>query len=164
VAEQFSGSRLGAVGTTQHRQDGYDAIRPLVWGYPILGMGYGSYNGVLNRILDNQMLDNLINTGVIGEVVYIMMPLVVMWTALPLIRARRTEHSRDALACGVSALVFLTVSIIFDDMSFPHVPYIFLTSAGLVAVLYQQRESDRLIEAPSALPRPAMAPTPTISA
>jgi hypothetical protein len=163
VTEQFSGSRLGAVGTTQHRQDGYDAIRPLVWGYPILGMGYGSYNGVLNRILDNQMLDNLINTGVIGEVVYIMMPLVVMWTALPLIRARRTEHSRDALACGVSALVFLTVSIIFDDMSFPHVPYIFLTSAGLVAVLYQQRESDRLIEAPSALPRPAMAPTPTIS-
>ena len=133
VTEQFSGSRLGAVGTTQHRQDGYDAIRPLVWGYPILGMGYGSYNGVLNRILDNQMLDNLINTGVVGEVVYVMMPLVVLWTALPLIRARRNEHSRDALACGVSAVVFLTVSMIFDDMSFPHVPYIFLTSSAFVA-------------------------------
>ena len=34
-----------------------------MWGNPVLGMGYGSYNGVLNRILDNQMLDNLINTG-----------------------------------------------------------------------------------------------------
>jgi O-antigen ligase len=159
VTEQFGGSRLGAVGTTQHRQDGYDAIRPLVWGYPILGMGYGSYNGVLNRILDNQMLDNLINTGVVGEVVYVMMPLVVLWTALPLIRARRNEHSRDALACGVSAIVFLTVSIIFDDMSFPHVPYIFLTSSAFVAVLYQQLALDRRAAAPAASTAPALAAT-----
>lgn len=155
VTEQFSGSRLGAVGTTQHRQAGYDAIRPLVWGYPALGMGYGSYNGVLNRILDNQMLDNLIDTGVIGEVAYVMMPLVVLWTARPLIRARRTEHSRDALACGVSAIVFLTVSLIFDDMSFPHVPYIFLTACAFVAVLYQQSEIDRLSGAPVRRPAPA---------
>lgn len=144
VTEQFSGSRLGAVGTTQHRQDGYDAIRPLVWSNPVLGMGYGSYNGVLNRILDNQMLDNLINTGVVGEVVYVMMPLVVVGTAFPLIRRRRHIYSRDALAAGVCAIVFLTVSIIFDDMSFPHVPYIFLTSAAFVAVLYQQSTIDEL--------------------
>jgi hypothetical protein len=154
VTEQFSGSRLAAVGTTQHRQDGYDAIRPLVWGNPVLGMGYGSYNGVLNRILDNQMLDNLINTGVVGEVVYIMMPLVVVWTALPMIRRRRYEHSRDALAAGVSAVVFLTVSAIFDDMSFPHVPYIFLTSAAFVAVLYQKSTNDELATPPRA---PALA-------
>ncbi len=162
VTEQFSGSRLGAVGTTQHRQDGYDAIRPLVWGNPVLGMGYGSYNGVLNRILDNQMLDNLINTGVVGEVVYIMMPLVVVWTAMPMIRRRRYEHSRDALAAGVCGVVFLTVSIIFDDMSFPHVPYIFLTSAAFVAVLYQQSTKDVLATAPAgpALAAPAPSPSP----
>lgn len=152
VTEQFSGSRLGAVGTTQHRQDGYDAIRPMVWGYPILGMGYGSYNGVLNRILDNQMLDNLIDTGIVGEVVYIMMPLVVVWTALPIIRARRSAYSRDALGYGVSAIVFLTVSIIFDDMSFPHVPYIFLTASAFVAVLYQQLELDARATAAPAQP------------
>ena len=149
VTEQFGGSRLGAVGTTQHREAGYDAIRPLVWGYPVLGMGYGSYNGVLNRILDNQMLDNLINTGVIGEVVYVLMPIVVVATALPLIRARREESSRDALATAVAAIVFLTVSIIFDDMSFPHVPYLFLTSSGFAAVLYQQRAMDRSRASPA---------------
>ena len=103
---------------------------------------------MLNRILDNQMLDNLINTGIVGEVVYIMMPLVVVGAALPLIRRRRHEHSRDALAAGVCAIVFLTVSIIFDDMSFPHVPYIFLTASAFVAVLYQQTTVDELASAP----------------
>ena len=138
VTEQFTGGRLNGVGTTQHREDGYDAIRPMVWSYPALGMGYGSYNGVLNRILDNQMLDNLIDTGVIGEALYILVPVIVLVAALPMIRARRDESSRDALAAGVGAIVFLTVSCLFDDMSFPHVPYIFLTSAGFVAVLWQR--------------------------
>ena len=142
VTEQFAGGRLNAVGTTQHRQDGYDAIRPLVWSHPALGAGFGSYNGVLNRILDNQMLDNLIETGVIGEVAYILMPVVVLATAIPLIRARRNASSRDALGAAVGAVVFLTVSCLFDDMSFPHVPYIFLTAAGFVAVLWQQSKTD----------------------
>jgi O-antigen ligase len=109
---------------------------------------------VLNRILDNQMLDNLINTGVIGEVVYVMMPIVVVVAALPMIRARRTPNARDALGLAAAAIVFLTVSIIFDDMSFPHVPYIFLTSAGFAAVLYQQRGLEAMARAapdPSAL-------------
>ena len=70
-----------------------------------------------------------------------MMPLVVFATALPMIRRRRLEQSRDALAAGACAIVFLTVSIIFDDMSFPHVPYIFLTSSAFVAVLYQRSTS-----------------------
>jgi O-antigen ligase len=145
VAQQFGSGRLTAVGTTQHRQDGYDAIRPLVWSHPALGMGYGSYNGVLNRILDNQMLDNLIETGILGALAYVMMPVVVIVTAVPLIRNRRRDGSRDALGASVAAIVFLTVSVLFDAMSFPHVPYIFLTSAGLIAVLWQfNREQDAL--------------------
>jgi hypothetical protein len=40
-----------------------------------------------------------------------------------------------ALGGALSAVVFLTTSFLFDVMSFPHVPYIFLTMAGFVAVL-----------------------------
>jgi hypothetical protein len=65
---------------------------------------------------------------------------VVLATAVPLIRARRRESSRDALGAGVGAIVYATVSCLFDAMSFPHVPYIFLTLAGLVAVLWQQKQ------------------------
>lgn len=147
VTEQFSGGRLNDVGTTQHREAGYDAIRPLVWSEPALGMGYGSYNGPLNRILDNQMLDNLIDTGVIGEVAFLVVPLAVMAVALPLSRSRLNPRARDALAAGSAGLVFLIVSCLFDDMSFPHVPYIFLTAAGFTAVLWQEAH-------------PASSPTP----
>ena len=58
-------------------------------------MGCSSYNGVLNRILDNQMLDNLIETGVLGAIAYIMMPVVVLATSAPLIRDRRTERALE---------------------------------------------------------------------
>ncbi len=136
VIEQFTGGRLNDVGTTQHRQAGYDAIRPLVWAHPLLGMGYGTYNGELNRILDNQMLDNLIDTGVLGELLYILMAVSVVAAAWPLIRARGGgDASVAALGAGLTAVVFLLVSFLFDAMEFPHVPYIFLTAAGLVAVL-----------------------------
>jgi hypothetical protein len=39
-------------------------------------------------------------------------------------------------------------------MSFPHVPYIFLTSAAFVAVLYQKSTNDELATPPRA---PALA-------
>jgi O-antigen ligase len=136
VVGEFTGGRLTAVGTTQHREDGYDAIRPLVWSQPLLGMGYGSYNGGLNRILDNQMLDNLIDTGVVGELCYVLLAVSVFSAAWRIMRlVPRDERAILALGGALSAVVFLTTSLLFDVMSFPHVPYIFLTMAGFVAVL-----------------------------
>jgi hypothetical protein len=44
-------------------------------------------------------------------------------------------------------------------MSFPHVPYIFLTSSAFVAVLYQQLSLDRRAAAPAASTAPALAAT-----
>jgi hypothetical protein len=40
-----------------------------------------------------------------------------------------------ALACAAAAVAFLVVSFLFDTLSFPHVPYIFLSLAGLLAVV-----------------------------
>jgi O-Antigen ligase len=167
VYAQFTGGRFAAVGTTQHREDGYDAIRPLVWAHPLFGMGYGSYNGELNRILDNQMLDNLINTGALGEIAYIVMALSVAVVAWPMVRARAPgrdpqfeERAPLALAGAISGIVFLTVSFLFDAMEFPHVPYIFLTTAGLVAVLVRRDEHAPIpdVEPGAARARPQVAP------
>jgi len=143
VVEQFTGGRLTSVGTTQHREDGYDAIRPLVWANPLLGMGYGSYNGELNRILDNQMLDNAIDTGLLGLIAYILMPLSVIAAAWPMIRGPANARAAPALCVALGAIVFLTVSLLFDAMSFPHVPYIFLAAAGFAAVLAQEHHHRR---------------------
>jgi hypothetical protein len=136
VAQQFTGGRLTAVGTTVHRLDGYDAIRPIVWSHPILGQGVGGYNALLNRILDNQMLDNAIQTGVVGEFAFIAMILSVVGTGMPLIRTRGSDWGgRAALAAACAAICFLTVSFLFDSMAYTHVPYIFLTFAALMVVL-----------------------------
>lgn len=139
VIEQFTGGRLTAVGTTQHRLDGYDAIRPIVWSHPLLGEGVGGYDALLNRILDNQMLDNLIQTGVLGELAFVAMVGSVVWVAAPLIAGRGTQSSADALAVACAAICFLTVAFLFDSLAYTHVPYIFLTLAALLVVLVTDR-------------------------
>ena len=148
VLEQFTGGKLTSVGTTVHRLDGYDAVRPIVMSHPILGEGVGGYNPLLNRILDNQMLDNLIQTGVLGELAFVGMVGAVVWTSVPLVRRSNDERSRAALAAACVAASFLTVSFLFDSMAYTHVPYIFLTFAGLLVVLVTP-ESARRIGLPS---------------
>lgn len=143
VIEQFTGGKLTAVGTTVHRLDGYDAVRPIVMSHPILGEGVGGYNALLNRILDNQMLDNLIQTGVVGEFAFIAMVLSVVWTAVPLVRRASDDRSKAALAAACAAISFLTVSFLFDSMAYTHVPYIFLFFAGLLVVLTTDTGPDK---------------------
>jgi hypothetical protein len=149
VLQQFSGSRLSSVSTTSHRTDGYDAIRPLVWAHPAFGQGLGSYTN-LDRILDNQLLDTVIEMGLIGLATYVAMVLVVVKVALPMIRGPGGERSQTALAVALGAVGFLVLSGLFDEMSFPHAPYIFLSYAALLAVLVANPEARR-----PALPGPS---------
>jgi hypothetical protein len=145
VIEQFTGGRLTTVGTTVHRLDGYDAIRPIVWNHPIFGVGVGGYKALLNRILDNQMLDNVIQIGVVGEFAFVGMILSVVWTAAPVVRSRASQWSTAALACACAAICFLTVSFLFDSLAYTHVPYIFLMFAALlVALITDPRAEPRL--------------------
>jgi hypothetical protein len=148
VIEQFTGGKLTSVGTTVHRLDGYDAVRPIVMSHPILGEGVGGYNSLLNRILDNQMLDNLIQTGVVGEFAFVGMVVAVVATAVPVVRRASDDHSRSALAAACAAVSFLTVSFLFDSMAYTHVPYIFLTFAGLLVVLVTPEPVKRAVQAP----------------
>jgi hypothetical protein len=135
VLAQLQGSKLSSVGTTVHRTSGYDAIRPLVWSGPAFGQGYGSYNANVLRILDSQVLMSAIETGVVGLLAYLTMMLTTLGTARRLFRKCKTESAWLALALGASAIVFLAASFLYDTMSFPHGPYIFLTFAAFVAVL-----------------------------
>ena len=134
VAGQLEAGRLG-VNTVSDRTADYDAIRPDVWTHPFVGRGYGSYEPQAYRILDMELLRQLIEVGVIGLLAYAAMAGAVVAVA------RRTIHGRDrddapvALAAAAAAVCFLVVSTLFDVMSFPHVPYTFLWMAGLLAVI-----------------------------
>ena len=56
-------------------------------------------------------------------------------TARKTINARHPVRSPQALAGVAAAAVFLVVGALFDSLSFPQVPYIFLYLAALTAVV-----------------------------
>jgi hypothetical protein len=135
VLSQFTRSDAGQVATVSDRTADYDAIRPDVWTHLAFGRGHGSYAHETYRILDSEILGRLIETGVVGLVVYLLFPLSVILTA------RRTVSERDprwapAALCGVAAAVsFIVVSTLYDVMSAPHAPDAFLALAGMVTVV-----------------------------
>jgi O-antigen ligase len=77
----------------------------------------------------------LIEMGALGLMAYVGMIITVIVALRKLIRARAPDRAPMALICACSAAGFLVVSFLFDAMSFPHVPYIFLLFAGFAAIL-----------------------------
>jgi hypothetical protein len=133
IASQLHANRLGAVATVSDRTSDYDAIRPDVWSHLAFGRGFAAYDHNSYRILDNELLGRLVEVGVLGLLAYVGMILAVVGTALPSIRARGPDAGLGLTVAAV-AICMLSVSALFDVMSFPHCPYIFLWMSALLAV------------------------------
>jgi hypothetical protein len=133
VTSQLDRSRLG-VTTVSDRTADYDAVRPDLWTHLAFGRGYGSYEHTSYRILDMELLRQIVEVGVLGLIVYVLLAVAVIAVALRPIRTRG-QDAPVALAVAATAVCFLVVSTLFDVMSFPHVPYIFLFMAAMLAVI-----------------------------
>jgi hypothetical protein len=138
VLDQFRPDRLGA-NTVSDRASDYDAIRPDVWTHLALGRGYGSYQPVGHRILDSEVLVRTVEMGVLGLCAFVLLGLAVILAARSTIVSRHPRWAPSALAGAAAAVVFLVVGTLFDTMSFPQVPYIFLSLAALTATLVADR-------------------------
>lgn len=134
VVEQLQPAKLG-VTTVDDRVSDYNAIRPDVLSNPAFGRGYGSYNHTSYRILDNEILTRLVESGIVGVLAFILIIVTILGVAAPIIRSRDPSRAPPALAIAAAAVPFLVLSTLFDEMSFPHAPYTLLTLAGLLAVL-----------------------------
>ena len=143
IANQFTRSDATAVGTVSDRTSDYDAIRPDVWSHLALGRGYGSYNHESYRILDSEILSQTIETGVIGLVAFLLIPLVVLASARGVIASRDQTAASVGLIGAAIAVAFFMFATMFDVLSFPHVPYVFLYMAGLVAVVIIERREEK---------------------
>ncbi len=155
IAEQLHPTRLDDVSTVSDRTSDYDAVRPDVWTHVAFGRGYGSYEHTTYRVLDMEMLRQLIEVGVVGLAAYIMLMVSIVATARAPIRRRRPDESRVALAAAATAVSFLVISTLFDVMSFPHCPYILLWMAGLLAVVVTNPPAKRRpTSRPRRRPRP----------
>jgi O-antigen ligase len=143
VIDQFKPHRLG-VATVSDRVSDYDAIRPDILSHPVLGRGYGSYEHRTYRILDNDLLQRLVETGLVGLAAYVLMLLLVFSSAIPLIRGRDPTRAEAGLVAAAAAVAFLVLSALFDVMSFPHGPYILMVLFGLLAVTVDAEEPQAL--------------------
>jgi hypothetical protein len=132
---QLSPSNFGAVRSTQDRTSDYDGIRPDVVKHLVLGRGFQSYDGYKYRILDNQILGLVIGVGLLGLVAYLWIGAAILSCTHRMIRGPDVLRARYALASAASVGVVGVASLLFDTLSFPHVPYLMFFIAGLVVVL-----------------------------
>jgi hypothetical protein len=145
VIDQFTRHDAATVPTVSDRASDYDAIRPDVWSHLALGRGYGSYNHDTYRILDSEVLLRTIETGVLGLAVFL------------LIADRDPDWAPVALVGAAIAVAFPVLAFLFDILSFPHVPYIFLYMIGLVAVVVARpRERRQPVLSPGGRTGPAL--------
>jgi O-antigen ligase len=128
------GANLG-VGTVSDRASDYDAVRPDFWTHLVFGRGYGSYDHVSYRILDSDVLNRLLDTGVLGVVFFGLLIASILFFARGFINGRDEVAAPLALAVAAATVAFTVMLFLFDETSFPHTPYILMSLAGLLAAL-----------------------------
>jgi O-antigen ligase len=140
VRNQLDPTRLFSQSSSEGRTEDYKAVGPDIHARPVLGRGYGTYDPLKYRFIDNQYLLMLIETGVIGTGIYIILILSVVRVAHRAIRARDPIRGPPALAASAAAVAFGISNLLFDVLAFPHVPYLFGFVAGIgIACGYEER-------------------------
>lgn len=123
--------------STAHREGDFAGVLPDVLTHPLLGLGYGSLDPThpaVYRVNDDQYVDEVWQTGILGLLAFVWMLLTPMIIARPAIRKRGPTVSSLALATSAGCFVFLVVTALFDSMGFTEVPYIFFLLAAMTTI------------------------------
>lgn len=141
VTSQIFGGDLFGSDSSIGRTSDYEAVSPDIATHPVLGRGYGSMDPSRSdtyRILDNQYLGWVLQTGFLGLAAFLALLASAMALAHRVIR-----HSRDpddrliGLAAMAAFGAFAIANAVFDLSSFFQVPYMFCVIAGLCSVAAQ---------------------------
>jgi hypothetical protein len=123
--------------STQGRTSDYSASGPDLVTRPILGFGFGS-NDIAQydtyRILDNEYLGELLQVGFLGAVAYLAMIMAAMGVAHRAIRSGDPMRAGPALAASAGCAAYMAASGLFDILSFPQAPYMFMYAAAFCTV------------------------------
>ena len=145
VISELEPSHATAVNTDQVRVRRYDAVRPDVLSHLALGNGYSSYDPIKFQYTDNEYLNLLITTGVLGMMGLLAIFLVLLTVSHPLARAPDTYRSNPALALHAMVVMVMVCSALFDSISFGHVSYMLFMISGMLVAM--QKPSVRALQA-----------------
>jgi hypothetical protein len=139
VIDQLAPHRATNVNSTQDRVGDYEAIEPDIAARPLIGRGYGSYDQIKHRILDNQYLTLAIGVGLLGIVAYLSIFVLSLIAAHPVVRAGDPDRAPPALAVVAGLAVALISGAILDFLSFPQLSYLFCMMAAIAYIFDRER-------------------------
>jgi O-Antigen ligase len=126
--------RAESQASTTGRTSDYPAVVPDLLTRPMLGRGFGTPNTErvdTYRIFDNEYLDVLYEVGGLGLVAFLAMIVTPLIVARSLLRSDDPVRGPPALAAGAACLVFGVACALYDILTFPQAPYLFLFVAAM---------------------------------
>ncbi len=154
-------ARAESQASTTGRTSDYPAVVPDLLTRPMLGRGFGTANTErvdTYRIFDNQYLDVIFEIGALGLIAFLAMIVTPLIVARSLLRSDDPVRGPPALAAAAACLVFGVACALYDILTFPQAPYLFLfvaamcTCAASVEVPAEWPVPARLRRAPQPVP------------
>jgi O-antigen ligase len=120
--------------STQGRTSDYPAATPDILTRPMLGRGFGTLDSErvdTYRIFDNEYLGQLFQVGALGLLAFIAMIVTPLFVARTVLRSDDPVRGPPALAAGAACLAFGVACALYDILTFPQAPYLFLFMAAI---------------------------------
>jgi hypothetical protein len=133
INQLFGGE--GDKASTEGRTSDYEAVVPDVLTHPAIGRGYGTLDSIkvdTYRIFDNEYLGQLYQVGLLGLLAWIALILTPIVIAVRFAaRSDNPLRGPPALAAAAGCLAFAVAAALYDILTFPQAPYLFLFLAAM---------------------------------
>jgi hypothetical protein len=133
-------STVKELGQTDHqdstagRTSDYPAVVPDLLTTPVLGRGYGTLDSERvdqYRIFDNEYLGEVYQIGALGLLAFLAVIVTPLFIARSVIRSDDPVRGPPALAAAAACVAFGVAAALYDILTFPAAPYLFLFMAGM---------------------------------
>jgi len=120
--------------STAGRTTDYPAIVPDLLSHPLLGRGYGTLDSEradTYRVLDNEYLGEVFQVGGLGLLAFLAMIVTPLFVVRSVLQSDSPMRGPPALAAAAGCLAFGVACGLYDILSFPQAPYLFLIMAAM---------------------------------
>ncbi|SDS36980.1 O-antigen ligase [Actinopolymorpha singaporensis] len=152
---------IGSDSSTTARTDDYGAVLAAVTHRPWFGQGLGTYLPMTYRILDNQYLGSVVETGLVGLAALLALFAAGWLLARGARRASSNPEVRHLAQCFAATMAVAGFSFgTFDALSFPMVTNLTFLMLGCCAALWRlarENPTAGLSETTAAVPEPRFA-------
>lgn len=124
--------------SVQGRTEDYDIVFPMIYRDLLTGRGAGTFMPERYILLDNQYLNTLVSTGIIGIIGFVGLFLGGMGVARGIRRRAKLDEDRHlAQALFASILACMVTSFTFDSLSFAQFSAVLSVLLGMVGALWR---------------------------